>query len=124
MFIGADEDGSEGAEGVFGVVTGADGFGETGGAFGLEACEEDCGLDLCGGNGGVEVDGLERAAVDGDGSVAFDEIYFRAHLAEGLADAFHGAEGEGVVADHGEGVRVWGDEAGEHAHCGAGVATV
>ncbi len=92
--------------------------------FGLEACEEDRGFDLCGGDGGVEVDGVERAAVDGDGSVAFDEIDVCAHLREGLADALHGAEGEGVVADHGEGVRVRRDEAGEHAHGGAGVAAV
>ena len=44
--------------------------------------------------------------------------------AERLADALHRAEGQGVVADEGEGVRVRGDEAGEHAHGRAGVAAV
>ena len=62
--------------------------------------------------------------MDGDGGVAFDEVDFCAHLREGFADALHGAKGEGVVADEGEGVRVRGDEAGEHAHGGAGVAAV
>ena len=108
--------GSEGAEGVLGVVAGADGFGEAGGAVGLQAGEEDCGFDLCAGDGSVEVDGVKGAAVDGDGGVAVDEVDAGAHLAEGFADALHGAEGEGVVADEGEGVRVRGDEAGEHAH--------
>ncbi len=106
------------------MVAGADGFGEAGGAFGLQAGEEDCGFDLCAGDGGVEVDGVERAAVDGDGGVAFDEVDACAHLHERLADALHGAEGEGVVADEGEGVRVRGDEAAEHAHGRAGVAAV
>jgi hypothetical protein len=98
------------------VVAGADGFGEAGGAVGLEAGEEDGGFDLCGWDGGVEVYGVEWAAVDGDGGVAFDEVHLRAHLHEGFADALHGAEGEGVVADEGEGVRVGSDETGEHAH--------
>jgi hypothetical protein len=65
---GAGEGCAEGAEGVLGVVAGADGFGEAGGAGGLQAGEEDGGLDLGGGDGGGEVDGLERAAVDGDGA--------------------------------------------------------
>src|SRR5271163_4806699 len=118
------KDGSERAEGVLGVVAGADGFGEAGGAVGLQTGEEDCGFYLRAWDGSVEVDGLEWAAVDGDGGVAFDKIDLRAHLAEGFADALHGAEGEGVVADESEGVRVRGDESGEHAHGGAGVATV
>ena len=44
--------GSEGAEGVLGVVAGEDGFGERGGAGGLQAGEEDRGLDLGGGKWG------------------------------------------------------------------------
>ena len=62
--------------------------------------------------------------MDGDGGVAFDEIDTGAHLGERFADALHGAEGEGVVADEGEGVRMRGDESGEHAHGRAGVAAV
>ena len=116
--------GSEGAEGVLGVVAGADRFAEGCNAACLQAGEEDGGFDLGAGDGGVEVDGVERAAVDGDGGVAFDEVHLCAHLAEGLADALHGAEGEGVVADEREGVGVGSDEAGEHTHGGAGVATV
>ena len=54
----AMEDGSEGAEGVLRVVAGADRLGETGGAFGLKACEEDGGFYLGGGDGSVEVDSL------------------------------------------------------------------
>src|ERR1700716_2390288 len=106
------EDGTEGAEGVLGVVAGADGFGEAGGAVGLEAGEEDGGFDLRAGGGGVEVDGGEWAAVDSDGGVAVDEIDACAHLRERFADALHGAKGEGVVADEDEGVRVRGVEAG------------
>ena len=49
------------------MVAGADGFGEAGGAVGLETGEEDRGFDLGAGDGGVEVDGMERAAMDGDG---------------------------------------------------------
>ena len=107
------------------MVAGADGFGEAGGAFGLQAGEEDCGLDLGAGDGGVEVDGVERAAVDGDGGVAVAESRcFAPICVERFADALHGAAGEGVVADEGEGVGVRRDEAGEHAHGGAGVAAV
>ena len=54
----AMKDGSKGAEGVFGVVAGADGFGETGSAFGLQTGEENRGFDLGAGDGCVEVDGL------------------------------------------------------------------
>ncbi len=88
----AGERGAEGAEGVLGVVAGADGFGEGGGALGLKAGEEDGGLDLGGGDRRVEVDGVQRAAVDGDGRVAVGEVDACAHLAERLADALHGAE--------------------------------
>ena len=70
----AVEGGTEGAEGVLGVVAGADGLAEAGGAVGLQAGEEDGGLDLRAGDGRVEVDGGERAAVDGDGGVAVDEV--------------------------------------------------
>ncbi len=87
------QDGPEGAEGVLGVVAGADGFGEAGGTVGLQTGEEDCSFDLCAWDGSVEVDGLEWAAVDGYGCVAFDEIDARAHLTERFADALHGAEG-------------------------------
>src|SRR5271154_3310667 len=118
------KDGTEGAEGVLGVVASADGFAEAGGAFGLKAGEEDCGFDLRGGDGSVEVDGVKWASVDGDGSVAVNEVDLRSHLAEGSADALHRAEGEGVVADKSEDVRMRGDEASEHAHGGAGVAAV
>ena len=121
---GAVEGGAEGSECVFGVIAGADGFGEAGGAVSLEAGEEDRSFDLRAGDGGVEVDGAERAAVDGNGGVAFDEFDSRAHLAERLAYAFHRTEGEGVVADECEGVRVGGDQAGEHTHGRAGVAAV
>jgi len=106
------------------VVARADGFGEARCAVGLEAGEEDGGFDLSAGDGGVEIDGLKRGAVNGDGRVAFDEVDFCAHQAQRFADALHGAVGEGVVADEGEGVRMGGDEAGEHAHGRAGVATV
>ena len=124
------EGGTEGAEGVLGVVAGADGLGEAGGAVGLEAGEEDGGLDLRAGDGGVEVDGVERAADDGDRgvtalrSVAAGEVDLCAHGGERLADALHRTEGEGVVADEGEVVRMGGDEASQHAHGGAGVSAV
>jgi len=109
---------------VLGVVAGTDGFGEAGGAVGLEAGEEDGGFDLGAGDGGIEVDGMERGAVNSDRGVALDEVDPCAHQAERLADALHGAVGEGVVADEGEGVRMWGDEAGEHAHGGSRVAAI
>jgi hypothetical protein len=121
---GAGEGCAEGLERVLGVVAGEDGFGEAGGAFGLQAGEEDGGFDLRGGDGRGEVDGAERAAVDGNGRVAFDEVEAAAHLGEGFADALHGAQGERVVADEGEGVRMRCDEASEHTHGGAGVAAV
>ena len=53
--------GTEGAEGDFAVVAGADLLAERGGAIGLETGEEDCGLDLRGGDGSVKRDGGERA---------------------------------------------------------------
>jgi hypothetical protein len=109
---------------VLGVVAGADGLAEAGGAVGLQAGEEDCGFDLCGGDGGVEVDGVSGPPWMVMGAWPSIEVDLCAHLRERLADALHGAEGEGVVADEGEGVRVRGDEAGEHAHGRAGVAAV
>ncbi len=99
-------------------------LGEDGRALCLESCEEDGGLDLRGGDGCVEVDGGERATVNGNGGVALGQLQLRAHRGERFADAFHRADCEGVVANEGEGVRVWGDEAGEHAHGRAGVAAV
>ena len=120
----AGEGCAEGEQCVLGVVAGEDGFGEAGGAFGLQTGEEDGGLDLGGGDGCGEVDGAERSAVDGDGRVSIYQIKFRTHLAEGIADAIHRAEGEGGVSDEGEGVGVGGDEAGQHAHGRAGVAAV
>ena len=124
LFAFAVERCAECAEGVLGVIAGADGLGEAGGAFGLQAGEEDCGFDLRAWDWGVEVDGVQRAAVDGDGSVAFDEIDACSHLHERFADALHGAEGEGVVTDEGKGVRVRRDETTQHTHRRAGVATV
>ena len=127
---GAVECGTKGTEGLLGVVAGADGLGEAGGAVGLEAGEEDGGFNLRAGNWGVEVDGVEDAAVDDDGgvsaagSVAAGEMDLCAHGGERLADTLHRAEGEGVVADEGELVRMGRDEAGEHAHGGAGVAAI
>src|ERR1700727_3068610 len=97
---------------MLGVVASTDGLSEAGGSVGLQGGEEDRGFDLCAGNGGVEIDCVERAAVDGDGSMAVDEVDLRAHLDEGFADAFHGPEGEGVVADEGEGVGMRGNETG------------
>ena len=60
MGEGAGKGCAEGEQGVLGVVAGEDGFGEAGGAFGLQAGEEDGGLDLGGGDGGGEVDGAEQ----------------------------------------------------------------
>lgn len=78
---------------MLGVVASADGFGEASGAVGLQTGEEDCGFYLRAGNGGVKVDGVERAAVNGDGGVAVDEVDLCTHLHEGFANALHGAEG-------------------------------
>ncbi len=57
-------------------------------------------------------------------AVAAGEVDLGAHLRERFADALHGASREGGVAGEDEGVRMRGDEAGEHAHGGAGVAAV
>ena len=127
---GAGEGCAEGSEGVLGVVAGTDRFGEGGDALGLEAGEEDGGLDLGGGDGGGEVDGVEGAADDGHGGVSADgavtagEVDLGTHFCQGRTYALHGARREGGVAGEDEGVRVGGDEAGEHAHGGAGVAAV
>jgi len=122
--VGAGEGCAEGEQGVLGVVAGEDGFGEAGDAFGLQAGEEDCGLDLGGGDGSGEVDGVERSAVDSDGRMSIYQINVCSHMAERNMDAIHRTEGEGGVADEGEGVGVGGDEAGQHAHRRAGVAAV
>ena len=101
----AGERGAEGAEGQLAVVAGADGFADGGGAGGLQAGEEDAGLDLGAGNGRGVVDGAERTAVDGERSVAVGEREARAHRFKRFADALHGAAGERVVADEGEACR-------------------
>ena len=74
---------------MLGVVAGADGFGEAGGAFGLQSGEEDRGLDLGRGDRRGEVDGVQWATVDGIGRMAIHKIKSCSHLAEGFADAFH-----------------------------------
>jgi hypothetical protein len=106
------------------VVAGGDDLGETRRPGSLQAGEEDGGLDLCGWSRRVEVDGVERAAVDRHRGVTFSEVDSSAHLGERLADTLHWADGERVVADKGEGVGVRCDQAGEHAHGRAGVAAV
>ena len=122
--VAGDQVGAEGAQGVLGVVAGLDGLGDGGGAAGLKPGEEDGGFDLGGGDRRVEVDGAQGTAVDGHGGVAVGEGDAGAHLLEGLADALHGAGGERVVAGEAELAGLRGDEAGEHAHRGAGVAAV
>ncbi len=54
---GAREVGAEGAQGEFTVVAGADGFAHRCCAFGLQAGEQDAGLDLGAGHGRGVVDG-------------------------------------------------------------------
>ena len=68
--VGSGEGGAEGEQCVLCVVAGEDGFGDAGDAFGLQAGEEDGGLDLGGGDGSGEVDGVEGSAVDGDGCMS------------------------------------------------------
>ncbi len=53
--------GSEGAEGEFAVVAGADGFVDGGGAGSLQAGEEDAGLDLCAWDWGCVVEAVSGA---------------------------------------------------------------
>ena len=121
---GASERGAEGTQREFAVVAGADGFADDCGALGLQAGEQNAGLDLGAGNGRGEVDGVERSAFDGDGRVAVGEGEVRAHFAERLANALHGAAGERCIADEGEGALLRREQAGDHAHRGAGVAAI
>ncbi len=94
--------GSEGAEGEFAVVAGADAFADGRGAGGLQSGEEDAGFDLGAGNGRGVVDRCKLRAVDVDGCVAFGEGESGAHGFEGKLDALHGAARKGGVADEGE----------------------
>ena len=121
---GSGEVGSEGAESVLGVIAAADGFGEGGCALGLEAGEEDGGLDLSRGDGTGEVGCPKVAAYDGNGGVAVFKGNARAHAGEWFTNALHRAQGQGVVADKRESAGVRGNQAREHTHGGAGVAAV
>ena len=120
----AGEGGAEGAQGQLAVVAGAHGFAHGGGSGGLQAGQQDAGLDLGAGHGRGVVDGLERAAFDGERRVAVGEREARAHGFQRLADALHGAAGERGVADEGEAALLRRQQAGDHAHGGAGVAAV
>ena len=104
----AGEGGAEGEQGVLGVVAGKDGFSEAGGAFGLQAGEEDGGLDLGGGDGRGEVDSAERTAMDGDGRMPSTSSIFAPIWLRGFGYAPSGArvrEGSPMR------VKVWGWEA-------------
>ena len=116
--------GAECAEREFAVVAGANGLADGGGALGLQAREKDAGFDLCAGDGRGVVDGVERGALNDDGGVAFGEGEARAHFCERLANALHGAARKRCVADEGEGALLRREQAGDHAHRGAGVAAV
>ncbi len=119
------EGGAEGVECVLGVVAGADGFGEAGGAFGLEAGEEDGGLDLCARDRGGEVDGVESRAGDRDGRVSvLTRSSFAPIWLSGLRMRSMGRRVSEWSPIEREGARMRGDQAGEHTHGGAGVAAV
>ena len=126
--FGAVDGGAEGTKGELAVIAGADGFVDGGGATGLESGKEDCSFDLGAGDRCGVVDGGERRAVDDDGGVAVGEFELCAHLRQRLADALHGAAAERFVAGEGKGSGrvgdLGGEEAGEHADGGAGVAAV
>ena len=94
------------------------------GAGGLQAGEQNAGFDLRAGDGRGVVDGVERSAVDGERRVAVGEGEARAHGFERLANALHGAARERGVADEGEAALLRREQAGDHAHGGAGVAAV
>ena len=64
------------------------------------------------------------AAVDRDRRVPFSERDVRTHVRKRFADALHGAAGEGLVADEREAALLRREQAGDHAHRGAGVAAV
>ena len=63
-------------------------------------------------------------ALDVDGGVAFGERELRAHGFKGLANALHGTAGKGCVANQREAALLRREQAGDHAHGGAGVAAV
>src|SRR5206468_2561218 len=57
-------------------------------------------------------------------AISVFELEARAHIGQGLGDAFHRATTEAVVADEGRGERVRGDNAGQQAGCGTAVPAV
>ncbi len=121
---GAGEVGAEGAEGQFAMVAGAQGFAHGSCPVGLQAGQQDAGFDLGAGDGRGVVDGVEGLAFDGDGRVAVGESEARTHFPEWFADALHGAARERRVADEGEAALLRREQAGDHAHRGAGVSAV
>lgn len=56
--------------------------------------------------------------------MAIPEGDVRAHFGEGFADSLHGSAGERGIAGECETTLLRGEQAGDHAHRGAGVAAV
>ena len=120
------EGGAEMAEHVLGVVAGGDGLVDPGAAAGVEAGEEEGGLDLGRGDLEAVLDGQGVAgALDGErqaAALAGGEA--GAGLGERDGDPAHGAAAQAGVAGHDGEDRVGGQQAGEQAGGGAGIAHV
>ena len=122
---GAVELGAEGAQREFAVVAGADGFAHRGGAGGLQAGEQDAGLDLGAGNG--------RGVVDGAGAAppsmvmgAWPSVSVRrAPMASsGLRMRSMGRRESEASPIRVKRALLRREQAGDHAHGRAGVAAV
>jgi hypothetical protein len=91
----------------------------------MEASEEDAAFDLSAGDRERVVDGLERPAVDLDGrelAVAGGDA--GSHGGQRRHDAAHGAAGEAFVPGQAADEGLAGEQAGEHADGGTGVAGI
>ncbi len=119
------EIGAELAERDFGVVAGTYRLDDHGFPFGEEAGEQDAGLDLRAGYGQFVLDGAERAAGDFERrKFVFAGLNLRAHLGQGLHDALHGPAAERFIAEDAAAKGLGGEDAGEHADGGSGIAGV
>jgi len=83
---------AEAAQHALGVVARGRGLGDRGDAFGVQAGEQDGGLHLGAGHRQRVVDAVQRShGPYRDGRLAVGGEDIRAHLAQRLRDALHGA---------------------------------
>ncbi len=115
---------SEGAQSDLAMIARAHRLFDSRFAVGEKAREEQAGLHLRAGDGHFVINRFQRSTRDSQRRLSLVRLDLGTHGGKRLDDTFHGATGEGFIADHLAGEALSGDDAAQHPHGGAGISAV